>query len=96
MEEGGTLTLRVAKVEGGAVRIEVTDTGPGMPDEVRERVFDPFYTTTPPGSGSKGLGLTLVQRVVTEHKGRIVLDSAAGKGTTVTLYFPGAAKLSKA
>jgi len=95
MPDGGTLTLELAKVEGGAVRVEIGDTGPGMTEEVRERVFDPFYTTAAPGSGAKGLGLTLVQRVVTEHHGRIVLDSAEGEGTRVTLYFPGAAKLSK-
>jgi signal transduction histidine kinase len=95
MAEGGTLTIDLAKVEGGAIRVEIGDTGPGMSEEVRERVFDPFYTTAPPGSGAKGLGLTLVQRVVAEHQGRIVLDSAEGEGTRVTLYFPGAAKLSK-
>jgi signal transduction histidine kinase len=95
MADGGTLSLELSKVEGGAVRAEIGDTGPGMTEEVRERVFDPFYTTAPPGSGAKGLGLTLVHRVMTEHQGRIVLDSAQGKGTRVTLYFPGAAKLSK-
>jgi signal transduction histidine kinase len=92
---GGTIKLEVAKVEGGAVRVAVSDDGPGMPEDVRERVFDPFYTTAAPGSGSKGLGLTLVQRVATEHQARIVLDSSESEGTTVTLYFPGVAKLSK-
>jgi signal transduction histidine kinase len=96
MPGGGTLRLEVARVEGGAVRVTVADTGGGMTAGIRERALDPFFTTEPPGSGSRGVGLTVVQRVVDEHGGRIVLDSAPGEGTAARLYFPGVAKLSKA
>ncbi|HUT79086.1 MAG TPA: ATP-binding protein [Polyangia bacterium] len=95
MPTGGRLRLEVSRVEGGAVRVTVADAGSGMSPEVRERALDPFFTTAPPGSGARGVGLAVVQRVVNEHGGRIVLDSAPGEGTSVRLYFPGAAKLSK-
>jgi signal transduction histidine kinase len=96
MGGGGRLALRVDRVEGGAVRIGVADLGTGMSDDVRARAFDPFFTTHAPGSGSRGLGLALVQRVVSDHRGRIVLDSALGQGTTLTIYLPGATKPSRA
>jgi two-component system, NtrC family, sensor kinase len=96
MPQGGHLGLGVAHVEGGAVRVSISDDGAGMPEEVRLRAADPFFSTRPPGSGSKGLGLWIVHRVVEDHGGKIVLESVVGHGTTATLYFPGKVRLSKA
>lgn len=95
MPQGGTLTLSVSRLEGGAVNISVADSGVGMTEEVRIRAIDPFFTTEAPGSGSKGLGLATVHRVVDEHKGKTLIESEVGKGTRVTIFLPGTVKLSK-
>lgn len=67
------------------VEIAVTDNGAGIPQELHERVFTPFFSTKSQGTG---LGLALVQRIVREHEGALHLDSAPGKGTTITIYLP--------
>lgn len=72
--------------DGDHVLIEVSDDGPGIPDEVRDRIWDPFFTTKPPGLGS-GLGLSIVRRIVSEHHGSIVVDSSAG-ATTFRVRLP--------
>ncbi len=95
MPGGGRLRLEISMVEGGAVRVVVADNGAGMDPEACERALDPFFTTAPPGSGARGVGLAVVHRTVTEHDGRIVLDSSPGQGTSVRLYFPGVGKVSK-
>ncbi len=95
MQQGGTLSLSVSRLEGGAVNISVRDSGVGMTEEVRIRAIDPFFTTEAPGSGSKGLGLATVHRVVDEHKGKTLIESEVGKGTKVTIFLPGTLKLSK-
>jgi two-component system sensor histidine kinase PilS (NtrC family) len=69
-----------------AVRIRVSDTGPGVPEEDREHVFDPFFTLRP---GGTGLGLALVQRAAEAHGGAVFVDEAGpGWGSTFTLYLP--------
>jgi two-component system, NtrC family, sensor histidine kinase AtoS len=68
-----------------AVLLEVADDGPGMPAEVAERVFEPFYTTKTQGSG---LGLAIVRRIVDAHDGRIDLRTAAGRGTLIRVTLP--------
>jgi two-component system nitrogen regulation sensor histidine kinase NtrY len=78
MPEGGTLTLRTEALANG-VRLEVSDTGQGLTPEECERLFTPYYTTKAHGTG---LGLAIVQSVVSDHKGRIAVESAPGKGTT--------------
>ncbi|MFN3463941.1 MAG: PAS domain S-box protein [Terricaulis sp.] len=94
MPGGGLLTIEVANVEDGAgpapgdsVMVSVTDTGTGMDEATRARVFEPFFTTKEVGKGS-GLGLSMVYGFVTQSKGRIVIDSALGAGTSVKLYLP--------
>jgi nitrogen fixation/metabolism regulation signal transduction histidine kinase len=78
MPEGGTLTVRTMALEGG-LRLEVSDTGQGLTPEESRRLFTPYYTTKTHGTG---LGLAIVQSVVSDHHGRISVESAPGKGTT--------------
>jgi len=73
----GRITVRTAS-ENGRVLVEIADDGPGIPDDVRERIFDPFYTTKDVGKGT-GLGLDISHRVVVEdHKGDIRVLSKPG------------------
>ena len=78
MPEGGTLT-RAHRGARGGVRLEVSDTGQGLTPEECERLFTPYYTTKTHGTG---LGLAIVQSVVSDHNGRISVESEPGKGTT--------------
>ncbi len=66
---------------------EIGDNGVGMNENVRKQIFEPFYTTKKPGEGT-GLGLSLAEQIVEEHKGIIHIDSEIGKGTTFFVYFP--------
>ena len=85
MLEGGTLTLTVREADGEA-RLEVADTGRGIPEEEQEKVFEFAYTTREDGHG---LGLAMVHQVVVEdHGGRVTLRSRIGEGTRVLLAFP--------
>ncbi len=70
-----------ARQEGDEVLVEVSDSGVGIPLEIRERMFEPFYTTRPAGVGS-GLGLTIARTIVEESGGRIEVESEAGRGST--------------
>jgi signal transduction histidine kinase len=75
---GGTLTVRTSR-DGSCVRVEVGDTGPGVPEELRQRVFEPFFTTKPVGQGT-GLGLDIAYRiVVARHGGDLSVESRPGE-----------------
>jgi signal transduction histidine kinase len=77
MDGRGTLTLRAERdTEGDGVRVTVCDSGTGIPDAIRERLFEPFYTTKPPGKGT-GLGLHISHNVVARHGGRIEVRSSS-------------------
>jgi signal transduction histidine kinase len=76
-----------ARSEGGTVVVEIQDDGPGIAPELRERLFEPFFSTKPAGRGT-GLGLSISQRIVAEHGGRIELDSEPGRGTTARVWLP--------
>jgi two-component system nitrogen regulation sensor histidine kinase NtrY len=84
MPQGGTLTLRT-RDEDGKVLIEVADTGAGLTPEECERIFTPYYTSKQQGTG---LGLAIVQSVVSDHGGRIRVQSEPGRGTTFVIELP--------
>ena len=84
MPNGGTLTLR-SRRNDGTITIEVTDTGSGLTREECERIFTPYYTSKQHGTG---LGLAIVQSVVSDHGGRISVQSEPGQGTTFVIELP--------
>jgi two-component system sensor histidine kinase HydH len=93
--EGGTVTVETtpAPGAGGGVTIGVRDNGPGMePDEI-QRIFEPFYTTKPDGTG---LGLTIVSRILEQNGARVSVTSAKGRGSTFSMRLPAAGGTSAA
>jgi len=101
MPEGGSLEIRVDAIElseaesrrfprldpGSYVRVRVTDSGSGIPAEIRDRVFDPFFTTKPTGRGT-GLGLAIAHGIVSAHGGSLDIESDAGAGTEISVCLP--------
>ncbi len=101
MEGGGRITIRTRNMPqheidgelaevlavGDYVLIEVSDTGPGIPEDIREKIFDPFFTTKPMGKGT-GLGLATVYGIVKQSGGYVFCDSALGQGATFRIYLP--------
>ena len=84
MPDGGVLRIQTT-VRGNHLRLRISDTGVGIPDENLEKIFEPYFTTKEFGSG---LGLTIVYKIVKEHLGDIAVDSRVGEGTAFTLSFP--------
>ena len=104
MGDTGVLTVRLSEGETGSffpgatnpvtpgrmVKVEVSDTGPGMDETTKQRIFDPFFTTKE--SKGTGLGLSVTQRIVINHGGSITVESSPGKGSTFAVYVPVARK----
>jgi PAS domain S-box-containing protein len=90
MPNGGT--IRVSTMNGDGVRVAVSDTGSGIPQEYIRRIYDPFFTTKlNPANGQKrgtGLGLSVTYGIIQEHAGKIQVESEVGQGTTFYLNFP--------
>ncbi len=105
MPEGGRLVFGTEEVlldeafcrrhagatPGQYVMLSVSDTGCGIPEEIRDRIFEPFFTTKQPGEGT-GMGLAMVYGIVKNHGGSIYVESEVGRGTTFKVYFPVAAQ----
>jgi DNA-binding response OmpR family regulator/nitrogen-specific signal transduction histidine kinase len=101
MPTGGTIEIHTANLEmdtsssathpslpaGNYVLLTVRDTGAGMDEETKQRLFEPFYTTKTPGAGT-GLGLSMVQHIVQESGGFLAVESQQGDGTAVRIYLP--------
>jgi len=82
------IRIRTSLVDSNTLRIQIADNGSGMSDKVRQKIFDPFYTTKPIGSGT-GLGLSIsYQVVVDKHKGQLSCNSTPGKGTEFVIDIP--------
>ena len=86
MSEGGKITI-ATKRKQDHVSLIVSDTGSGMSNEVKRKIFEPFFTTKPVGQGT-GLGLSVVQGIVEDHKGRILVSSMPGKGSKFEIVLP--------
>lgn len=89
---GGSITIKAQQLDTGEVRIQVIDTGPGIPEKLLPKIFQPFFTTKaaarkgePKGTG---LGLAICKEIVEHHKGRIEVASQLGKGTTFSICLP--------
>ena len=85
MPNGGKLTVRT-ELRDSEVYFEFSDTGTGMPEEVKRRIFEPFVTHG--RTHGTGLGMAIVKKVVDDHKGHIVIDTGVGKGTTIRFIIP--------
>jgi two-component system sensor histidine kinase AtoS len=81
----GEIVIRtLAEETGETVSVTIADSGCGIPESIRERIFDPFFSTKPTGTG---LGMAIARRIIESHYGTIEIDSEEGRGTTVTLHF---------
>jgi len=85
MEKGGTFSMK-AEESNGQIVFHLADSGEGIPEGIRDKLFDSFVTSGK--KGGTGLGLAIVKKVVEEHKGRIEVESVLGKGTTFNIYIP--------
>ncbi len=92
--KGGSLTVKAGVIdETGELRLQVIDTGPGIPEKVLPRIFQPFFTTK--GTARRGetkgtgLGLSICKDIIEHHHGRIEVQSEPGRGTTFSIYLPG-------
>ncbi len=82
MPKGGTITISTRLLKDSSVKIEIADTGCGIPRENLKNIFSPFFTTKNAGTG---LGLSIVQQIIENHKGVIKIKSEAGAGTRVEI-----------
>jgi len=86
--DGGMIEIPCKEIfdkKNRMIRVEIRDNGPGIPDDVLQKIFDPFFSTKSQGTG---LGLATARAIVTEHKGTIVVDSGPGEGATFIVTFP--------
>jgi signal transduction histidine kinase len=87
MKDGGDLTICAALAEGDKIKVEVKDTGTGIPAENLPNIFDPFFSTKEVGKGT-GLGLSVSHGIIQKHGGQIFVKSEVGRGTTFTIVLP--------
>jgi signal transduction histidine kinase len=91
---GGAITIKASSVSPQEIRVDVIDTGPGIPENLISKIFEPFFTTKATARREEvrgtGLGLAICREIVERHKGRIEVQSQMGKGTTFTVMLPAA------
>ncbi len=90
MPQGGTLTIRTREITVGQkdfIKIGIADTGEGIPEDIRPKIFEPFFSTKEVGRGT-GLGLSLVYEIVQKHDGQITVESQVGQGTVFHVLLP--------
>jgi two-component system, NtrC family, sensor kinase len=87
VDQGGRVIVRAAPESATAVKIEVADSGPGVPEADRERIFEPFFTTKPDGKGT-GLGLPIVRNIVDQHHGHIAVTRSELGGALFSVTLP--------
>jgi len=92
IEETGEIVIQTA-ADDRRVRISISDTGTGIPEDLMSKIRDPFFTTKEVGKGT-GLGLSIVDQIVNSHGGELLIESETGKGTTVTIVLPLVASLT--
>jgi len=85
--QGSRVVVRTRRLGKDWVAFDVEDDGPGIPEDIREHIFNPFFTTKPPGKGT-GLGLSISHRIVKKHDGRITVRSRPGRGARFTVELP--------
>ncbi|EKD28445.1 MAG: signal transduction histidine kinase, nitrogen specific, NtrB [uncultured bacterium] len=86
MPEGGVITVFFKEhPENNVFKIIFSDTGIGIPNDIKEKIFDPFFTTKAKGLG---LGLSVIKKIMEDHEGKIEVESEEGKGTNISLVFP--------
>ena len=85
LKEGGVVTLASRTGSAGEVVVEIRDTGPGIPPESRDKIFEPFFSKR---AGGTGLGLAIAKQMVEAHGGRVELQSEVGRGTTFRIVLP--------
>lgn len=83
----GTVSLSTRLTETGGAQVRVSDSGPGIPEEIRSRIFEPFFTTKEAGKGT-GLGLSVTYGIIQDHCGEIEVESTVGEGTTFIITLP--------
>jgi len=82
----GSISVAITEVADEWI-IQLSDTGPGIPDDVRAKIYDPFFTTKPVGEGT-GLGLSTVYSIIERHKGRIEYKAGEGSGACFEIRLP--------
>lgn len=92
MPRGGTISIRTY-ADGSNVSISISDTGMGVPEQMKRKIFEPFFTTK--GMGNSGLGLSIASGIIDRHNGEIEVDSREGYGTTFTINLPIAENIQK-
>ncbi|MDB5292045.1 MAG: histidine kinase [Phycisphaerales bacterium] len=90
--KGGSITIKAQRLDSNDIRIQVIDTGPGIPEKLLPKIFQPFFTTKATARKGEakgtGLGLAICKEIVEHHKGRIDVESEVGKGTTFSIVLP--------
>jgi two-component system, NtrC family, sensor kinase len=95
MPLGGRLTIQSSyDAQANELVLRVSDTGTGIPEEIRDKIFDPFFTTKPPGKGT-GLGLSVSAGILRAHHGRLELESSSAEGSVFKISLPLSVELAK-